>query len=48
MDGISQEYWMKDGSVSKPSMYLGAMIKEHRLPDNLSKTVWSMSAEKYL
>jgi hypothetical protein len=29
-------------------MYLGAQIKEHRLPDNPGKLMWSMSAEKYL
>jgi hypothetical protein len=48
MKGISQVYRMKDGSVIKPNIYLGAQIKEHRLPDNPGKIVWSMSAEKYI
>jgi hypothetical protein len=29
MKGISQVYRIKDGSVIKPSVYLGAQIKEH-------------------
>jgi hypothetical protein len=39
---------MKEGSVAKPNMYLGAQVKEHRLPNNPGKLVWSMSAEKYI
>jgi hypothetical protein len=31
----------------KPTMYLGAQIKEHRLPDDPDKLTWSMSAGKY-
>jgi hypothetical protein len=48
MKGISEIYRMKDSSVTKPTVYLGAQIKEHRLPDNPAKIVWSMSAEKYI
>jgi hypothetical protein len=39
---------MKEDSVMKPTMYLGAVVKEYCLPDNPGKTVWSMSAEKYI
>jgi hypothetical protein len=39
---------MKEGSIAKPSIYLGAQVKEHRLPENPAKIVWSLSAEKYL
>jgi hypothetical protein len=48
MKGISQIYRMKEGSIAKPTMYLGAQVKEHKLPDNVGKSVWSMSAEKYI
>jgi hypothetical protein len=48
MKGISQLCRMKEGSVAKPNMYLGAQVKEHRLPNNPGKLVWSMSAEKYI
>jgi hypothetical protein len=48
MDGMNKEYHMKEGSISKLTMYLGVMIKEHKLPNNPSKTVWSMTSEKYL
>lgn len=48
MQGISKAYCLKEGSVGRPTAYLGAQIKEHRLPDNPTKVLWSMSAEKYL
>jgi hypothetical protein len=48
LNGISHIYRMKDGSIMKPTIYLGALIKEHRLLDNPAKIVWSMSAEKYV
>jgi hypothetical protein len=48
MKGISQVYRMKEGSIAKPSIYLGAQVREHRLPENPAKVVWSLSAEKYL
>jgi hypothetical protein len=48
MKTIASFYRLKDNSVSKPSVYLGAQIRKHRLPDNPSKVMWSMSAEKYL
>jgi hypothetical protein len=48
MKSISNIYRMKEDSIMKPTMYLGAVVKEYRLPDNPAKTVWSMSAEKYI
>jgi hypothetical protein len=48
IQGVGQSYCIKEGSVKRPTSYLGAQIKEHRLPENPSKVVWSMSAEKYL
>jgi hypothetical protein len=48
MQGVGQAYRLKEGSVARPTTYLGAQIKEHRLADNPSKVVWSISAEKYL
>ncbi len=44
----AKPYHLEEGSVDNPTMYLGAIIKEHYLPDNPSKRVWSMSAEQYL
>ncbi len=48
MNIIAKSYHLKEGSVEKPTIYLGAIIKEHYLPDNPSKHVWSISAERYL
>jgi hypothetical protein len=48
MSTLATFYRLKENSVAKPTMYLGAQIKEHRLPDNPGKLMWSMSAEKYL
>ncbi len=48
MNIIAKSYRLKEGSVNKPTIYLGAIIKEHYLPDNPSKRVWSISAERYL
>ncbi len=48
MKTLAKFYRLKDNSVAKPSVYLGTQIREHRLPDNPNKTMWSMSAEKYL
>ncbi len=48
MNTIATFYRLKEHSVAKPSVYLEAQIKEHRLPENPSKIMWSMSAERYL
>jgi hypothetical protein len=39
---------LKENSISKPMSYLGAVIKEHHLPDNPGKPIYSMSADKYV
>ncbi len=48
MTTLAKSYRLKDNSVAKLTVYLGAQIKEHRLPDNPNQIMWSMSAEKYL
>lgn len=48
MECLSDIHRMKEGSIRKPTTYLGAVVKEFHLPDNPSKTVWSMSVEKYI
>jgi hypothetical protein len=45
---LQKFYRLKEGSIGKPSTYLGAQIREHHLPDNPGKRIWSMSADKYL
>lgn len=45
---IGDIYRLKDNSVAKPTTYLGAVIKEHKIPDEPNKIVWSMSADKYV
>ena len=46
--GIGTCYRMKEGSVTKPAMYLGAQIKEYGVSDQAPQSCWSMSAEKFL
>jgi hypothetical protein len=48
MKVISQQYYLKDGSLEKPKTYLGAEIKEFRHPDNPQHAMWSMSADQYV
>jgi hypothetical protein len=48
MDTLATFYRLKDDSVSQPVTYLGAQIRQHRLPDNPNQPLWSMSAEKYI
>lgn len=43
---IDAKFKLKEGSVGKPTTYLGAQIEEFTLPDGA--TVWSMSARKYV
>jgi len=45
---IGNIYRLKENSVAKPTTYLGAVIKEHKLPDVPNKSVWSISADKYV
>lgn len=44
---IGEIYRLKNDSVAKPTTYLRALIKEHRIPD-YPKPIYSMSAEKYV
>ncbi len=48
MNTLANSYRLKENSVMKPVTYLGAQIREHRLPDNPGEVMWSMSAENYL
>jgi hypothetical protein len=48
MRTLSKSYRLKEGSIGKPTTYLEAQIREHRLPDNPGKRIWSMSTDKYL
>jgi hypothetical protein len=48
MKTLSSSYRLKEGSVMKPKAYLGAEIKEYRNPEDPIKTMWSMSADKYI
>jgi hypothetical protein len=48
MNTLATFYCFKENSVAKTSIYLGAQIREYKLPDNPGKLMWSMSAEKYL
>jgi hypothetical protein len=44
---IGEIYRLKNDSIAKPLTYLGAVIKEHKVPD-YPKPIWSMSTEKYV
>jgi hypothetical protein len=52
MDMLSRTYKLKDGSVGKPTDYLGATIKEYQLPGNsddlLPTDCWSLSSDVYV
>jgi hypothetical protein len=48
IQGISTCYRMKEGSVTKLELYLGAQIKEFRLSNQETSSCWSLSAEKFL
>lgn len=48
MDAIRRRgFILKDGSVEKPKIYLGADIEEYRLKDDPMKIRWAMSSSKY-
>jgi hypothetical protein len=48
IQGIGECYRMIEGSIVKPELYLGAQIKESRVPNQSSSPCWSISAEKFL
>jgi hypothetical protein len=39
---------VKDDSIMEPKTYLGSLIRKHILPGNPTKSVWTMSPDKYL
>lgn len=45
---LSKSYQLKEASIGKLTTFSGAQIREHRLPENPRKRIWSMSANKYL
>jgi len=47
MKAINDQYRMKEGSIMKPELYLGAQIKEFPAPGS-TRACWSISTEKYL
>ena len=46
LDEIDGYYKIKSGSIGEPSVYLGAQIYKHSLPDG--RWAWGMTSEKYL
>ncbi len=48
LNQLNQHYLLKEGSVGKPTTYLGAKVGEYRLPDDPSRPRWYMSSETYL
>jgi hypothetical protein len=45
---LDQHYMLKKDSIGKPTQYLGSVIGEYRLDDDLTKVRWYMSSEKYV
>jgi hypothetical protein len=48
MDSLAKLYHLKEGSVGKPTTYLGAQILEHHFPDEPQFLSWAMSSTKYV
>lgn len=48
MDCLAKLYRLKEGSVGKPSQYLGAQIMEHRFPEEPQFLAWAMSSARYV
>eukprot|EP00957_Ditylum_brightwellii_P115099 8778081-Ditylum_brightwellii.AAC.1 len=45
MKQLTHLYKLKEGSIGKPTRYLGANIERHQLP--AGQEVWSMSSHDY-
>jgi hypothetical protein len=45
---IGEIYRLKENSVAKPTTYLGVIVKEHKVPDEPNKIIWSISADNYV
>jgi hypothetical protein len=48
MDCLAKLYRLKEGSVGKPTQYLGAQIIEHQFPEEPHFSAWAMSSAKYV
>jgi hypothetical protein len=48
VDVIKQSCCLKDDDISPPKTYLGAWVQKSHLPNNTSKTQWSISADQYI
>jgi hypothetical protein len=50
MGALSKVYKLKDGSVKAPDVYLGAEVKQFKIPesDEPGKIRWAMSSSKYV
>jgi Reverse transcriptase (RNA-dependent DNA polymerase) len=47
LDGLSDHYVLKEGSVGPPTQYLGAQVSRFSHPHEPEKEYWAMSSEKY-
>jgi hypothetical protein len=45
---ISRHYHFKEGGVNTPTTYLDAKVKEFHYLDNRSRSMWILSADKYI
>ena len=46
LEALGTVYTLKDGSLAKPDIYLGAQLYEHKLPDG--RKAWTMASDKYV
>ena len=46
LEELGKIYALKDGSLDKPEIYLGAQLYEHFLPDG--RKAWAMASDKYV
>ena len=46
MKALADCYRLKEGSVGKPTSYLGAQVIEWRFPEDPTKVRWALSSEK--
>jgi hypothetical protein len=45
---IDQHFKLKEGSIGKPTRYLGSTISEHTFPDDPNNPCWAQSSEDYV
>ena len=46
LEALGTVYTLKDGSLAKSDIYLGAQLYEHKLPDG--RKAWAMTSDKYV